>query len=43
MPTSGEMERLPEIPNYKIIRKIGEGGYGKVYLAKFRDDADYVA
>lgn len=37
------MERLPEIPNYKIIRKIGEGGYGKVYLAKFRDDAAYVA
>ena len=37
------MERLPEIPNYKIIRKIGEGGYGRVYLAKFGGSGLYVA
>ena len=36
-----EMTQLPEIKNYKIIRKIGEGGYGKVYLASH--DGGYVA
>ena len=37
------MEQLPEIPNYTIIRKIGEGGYGKVYLAKYKPSGSYVA
>ena len=37
------MSDLPEISNYKIIRKIGEGGYGKVYLAKLKDSFPYVA
>ena len=31
------MSDLSEIANYEIIRRIGEGGYGTVYLAKLKN------
>lgn len=37
------MSDLSEIANYEIIRRIGEGGYGTVYLAKLKNRAEYLA
>lgn len=37
------MSNIPKIANYEIFREIGEGGYGKVYLAKLKNRDGYVA
>ena len=37
------MSDIPKIANYEILREIGEGGYGKVYLAKLKTRDGYVA
>lgn len=37
------MSDLPKIANYEIIRKIGAGGYGIVYLARLKNRAGYLA
>ena len=37
------MSDLSKIANYEIIRRIGEGGYGTVYLAKLKNRAEYLA
>ena len=37
------MSDIPKIANYEILREIGEGGYGKVYLAKLKNHDGYVA
>ncbi len=37
------MSDIPKIENYEILREIGEGGYGKIYLAKLKNHDGYVA
>ena len=37
------MSDIPKIANYEILREIGEGGYGKVYLAKLKNHDGFVA
>ena len=37
------MSDIPKIANYEILREIGEGGYGKVYLAKLKNRDGFVA
>ncbi len=37
------MLKLTQLASYKILRKIGEGGFGIVYLAKREGEENYVA
>ena len=36
-------QAIPAVPDYEIVRELGEGGMGKVYLARQRKDAKEVA
>ena len=36
-------EKLPQIRNYQLIKKIGQGSYGKIYLAEDTKNKNVVA
>ena len=36
-------KKLPQIRNYQLLKKLGEGSYGKIYLAKDTKNSSLVA